>query len=102
MRVLYGPFPGLLYPEAVSVGSEWLPKILGTYESELHHTIEALCARGYTTIINIGAGEGYYAVGLARRIHQSKVFAFETDPLGQELCRKMAEMNQVGGRVMLR
>ena len=35
-KVLYGPFKGMTYPDSISIGSVWLPKVLGTYESELH------------------------------------------------------------------
>ena len=100
-RVLYGPFRDLVYPKSNAVGSVWLPKILGMYESELHYTLEKICQNKYDTIVNIGAGEGYYAVGLAQRIPEATVFAFETDPRGQKLCMEMAIANQVNERVVV-
>jgi hypothetical protein len=100
-KVLYGPFKGLTYPKANSVGSVWLPKILGTYESELHDVLERICKKTYPVVVDIGAGEGYYAVGLAKRMPDVKVFAFETNPQGQELCGKMSELNEVGDRVIV-
>lgn len=100
-KVLYGPFKGLTYPSSKSVGSVWVPKILGTYESELHHILETICNRQYATIIDIGAGEGYYAVGLAKRIPDAEVFAFEANPDGRELLREMARLNHVGERIIV-
>lgn len=99
LEVLRGPFAGLLYPWPFAVGSVFMPKVLGAYESELYPTIEALIGRGYSRVINIGAGEGYYAVGLARRIPVARVSAFEASPLGQSFCREMAELNQVSERI---
>ena len=101
LKVLYGPFKGLIYPKIDSVGSVFLPKILGTYESELHHTLEKICETGYKTIIDIGAGEGYYAIGLLTRIPESVVFAFESNPQGQNLCKEMAKANYVGDRLII-
>ena len=76
LKVLYGPFKGMTYPDSTSIGSVWLPKMLGIYESELHDILEEICSKNYSTIINIGAGEGYYAVGLALRIPTSMIYAF--------------------------
>ena len=99
MKVLYGPFKGLIYPALDWVGSVSLPRILGTYESELHDVLEQICKTRYETIINIGAGEGYYTIGLAKRIPTAHVFAFETDPKGQILCIEMSKANHVNKRI---
>jgi hypothetical protein len=40
----------------------------GCYEHELHGEIEQLVTRGFDAVLNIGCGEGYYAIGLARRM----------------------------------
>jgi len=61
LRTVAGPFAGLEYVDEAA-GSEYGPKLLGTYELELHHIIERIIDLAYPTIINIGAGEGYYAV----------------------------------------
>jgi hypothetical protein len=62
--VASGPFAGMRYLEA-AVGSVLVPKLLGTYECELQPVIEASIAAGYPSVIDIGAAEGYYAVGRA-------------------------------------
>lgn len=97
--VLSGPFAGLEYPTAAAAGSSLLPKLLGTYEGELHAWIEEICDRGYTDVVNLGSGEGYYAVGLARRVPEARVFALDPNPRAQELCRDMAQRNSVADRV---
>lgn len=87
-----GPFRGMRYIEAYGdLGA----KVLGSYEEELHETVEHLVAERYDTIINIGAAEGYYAVGFALRCPQSRVIAYEMNPEGRELCASMARLNEV-------
>ena len=41
-RTLSGPFKGMRY-YPISTGGEFLPKVTGTYERELHEAIEDLC-----------------------------------------------------------
>ena len=82
-RVHTGPFRGMRYiHHAVHVqSSAYCPKLLGTYEQELHSVVDSLrTQRPYQRVINIGAGEGYYAVGLALHLPQSRLTAFEADP----------------------
>lgn len=97
-RVLSGPFEGLSYV-AEAVGSSLLPKLLGTYEQELQPAIAAAIARNYDVAIDVGAAEGYYAVGLASRCPNLHVYAFDPDPLARRLCRNLARLNNVSRRV---
>lgn len=97
--VARGPFRGLRYPAAESIGSALYPKLLGCYERELADLIEKLCLLPYTEIIDIGCAEGYYANGFARRHRQSFVYAFDSDAKARQLCTRMAELNEVADRV---
>ena len=101
-RVQFGPFKGLRYPEHEAKGSALLPKLLGTYEAELHSTLEEIVSKRFDEIINIGCGEGYYAIGLALRIPQTKVLAFDIDEEAQALTRKMATINNCEDRIDVR
>ena len=97
-RVLTGPFAGLEYvPEAV--GSAFLPKLIGSYERELHGVIDEIVRHNCRTIVDIGSAEGYYAVGLARLMPQSQIYAFDIDGDGRRLCKAMARLNKVSARV---
>ncbi len=100
-KVLHGPFKGILYPEFNSIGSTLYPKLIGSYESELHEIIEQICATEYSEILNIGCGEGYYAVGLGLRIRGARIFAYDTDSLARSLCSQMATLNNVDARVQI-
>lgn len=97
-RVVGGPFRGLQYINEAA-GSALAPKLLGTYEMELHPIIEAIVARQPTCIIDIGAAEGYYAVGMAMRLPACRVIAFESELYGQELLRQLATANGVADRI---
>jgi len=100
-RVRSGPFAGLLYLDH-SIGSAYIPKLLGIYEKELATEVEKLCARKPDLIVDIGAAEGYYAIGLAVRNPSARVVAFEANPAGQAALRQMASLNQVSNRVAVR
>lgn len=101
-RVLAGPFAGLEYPAFTSAGSALFPKILGSYEQELHTLVESLVLRGYETVVDIGAAEGYYAVGMARRLPHATVYAFEADARGAVQLSQLAITNGVADRVVVR
>jgi hypothetical protein len=99
--VLRGPFASLQYPEHGAIGSSYWPKLLGAYECELAPTIEALISKSYSHVLDIGAAEGYYAVGLARRLPAARVIAFEGNPKGQRMLRAMAVKNGTGHRIQI-
>ena len=65
LTVSGGPFAGLAYPDRAPISL--VPKLLGIYERELHGAIEAAIRAQPGLIVNVGAADGYYAVGLARR-----------------------------------
>ena len=98
--VRHGPFRGMRYPQARSVGSTLIPKLIGSDEKEIHTFIDRICNVPYTAIVDIGCAEGYYAIGLAMRISGATVYAFDTDTEAIALCRAMAELNGVSSRVV--
>ena len=99
LTVAHGPFKGMRYSAAESHGSMLLPKLLGSYESELHPALEALFDNDYTTIVDIGCAEGYYAVGLGLRFPAASVYAFDTSPKARQMCAEMAALNGLESRI---
>jgi glycosyltransferase involved in cell wall biosynthesis len=96
-----GPFKGMRYVEE-SIGSAFYPKLLGTYELELQDLINRLCDEQFDVLLNIGAGEGYYAVGFALRCPQMKIIAAEEDELRRhQLIIDLARKNNVLHRIEL-
>jgi precorrin-6B methylase 2 len=103
LTVRSGPFTGLRYVER-AVGAphlaDCLPaKLLGSYERELHPAIERAMRTGFSTIVNVGAADGYYAVGLALRMPEARVFAFEVNEGRRDLCMELARLNGVAERI---
>ena len=96
-----GPFADMKFVCAGTSSGE-LPMFLGCFEAELHEALEELLARGPRAVVNIGCAEGYYAVGIARRLPEAQVFAFDSDPAARQMCARIAGMNGVEGRVHLR
>lgn len=93
--VLNGPFKGMVYPDAASVGSTFFPKVLGSYESELHPVINTILNKYYTDIVDIGCAEGYYAIGLGRHFPEANVYAYDINEFALKQCKKMMDANKL-------
>ncbi|HYF34723.1 MAG TPA: hypothetical protein VD994_05480 [Prosthecobacter sp.] len=100
-RVAGGPFEGMRYTDD-TVGSAYVPKLLGIYERELNGCIERACSLNFPVIVDVGAAEGYYAIGMALRNPEAKVVAFEMEAKGRSLMGQMARENQVSHQVEIR
>jgi hypothetical protein len=100
LEVVAGPFSGMKY-FPLSRGSALLPKLLGAYERELHPALQTVLAKKYTTIIDVGCAEGFYVVGLARKVPHARVHGFDLDRNSLAACQRLAELNQVSDRVSL-
>lgn len=100
LEIMAGPFRGTKY-FPLSKGSALLPKLLGTYEQELHGALEIILRKNYKTIIDVGCAEGFYVVGLAQRIPGAQVHGFDLDRHSLSACRRLAALNRVSERVFL-
>jgi hypothetical protein len=99
-QVAQGPFAGMGYLPLASSHTD-LPMLLGTYERELIPAIEEICAAGCDRIVDIGAAEGYYAVGMALRNPAAEVVCFEMDPSVRHYLRRLARYNGVRPRLRI-
>jgi hypothetical protein len=99
-RIVSGPFAGMAFVTRGTHGS-LAPKLIGTYECELHAIIERIVGTNYATIVDIGCAEGYYAVGLACRMTGVRVFAYDADERARNACRQVAAANGVAERVTI-
>lgn len=92
-RVHSGPFEGLrLAPRP------YLPHLLGTYECELHETLEALCARSWRRIVNVGGGNGFYIAGLGRRLPDPELVVFESESAARDVITATLGRNGLSAR----
>lgn len=98
-----GPFAGLVYPlDIVERDGQFVPKLVGSYELEIQPFIREICQRSYGQVVNIGAAEGYYAVGLAQHLPGAVVLAYECEPESRAVCEQVARLNGVTDRVRMR
>ena len=93
-RVLSGIFEGMKMPLEVSWGG-LSARLAGSYEEEFVPDLAALIARQPPVVIDAGAAEGYYAVGLAQALPSSTVYAFDISREARRLCRLAATRNGV-------
>ena len=98
--ILHGPFAGMDYVGKATEGA-LAPRLLGSYESELHPTIVRLAAEGFACVIDVGCAEGYYAVGLARLMPQATVYAYDIVEEARLACAELAAKNGVSERVIV-
>lgn len=96
--VLSGPFKGMDYGVRASEGSR-AARLIGAYEASLAPVIEQIVTRAYDLVVDVGSAEGYYAVGLARRMPGARVMARDANPKAQQLCAALAALNGVQARV---
>jgi hypothetical protein len=99
--VMQGPLQGLDFLPQSSEGCH-IAKLLGCYEQPLQPYIEQAIQKQYATILNIGCAEGYYAVGMAKRMPNTRVWAHDLNPKAQEISTALAQKNGVSDRVSIR
>jgi hypothetical protein len=98
--VMQGPLQGLDFLPQSAEGCH-IAKLLGCYEQPLQPFIEEAINAQYPIILNIGCAEGYYAVGMARRMPNTKDLAFDLNPTAQTTCAELATKNGVVDRVQV-
>ena len=98
-EVVRGPFRGVKYPPAAYASCRF-EKIIGAYEHEIHGLIDRLAAtKSYQTIVNVGAAEGYFGVGLARLFPTAKVLCYDAKADERSRCKAVVQCNDVGDRI---
>ncbi len=97
--VAHGPFKGLeLAPQAHWGSGVYSHQLLGIYEKEV---LDALCeaSAGYDTFIEIGAQDGYYAIGALRAGMFRSAHCFEILEAGRRLIAENARRNAMADRL---
>jgi len=94
--VQVGPFQGMKWQNK----THWIDgnntcKLFGIYEFELYEAIERAISRQPSTVVNIGSAEGYYAIGLARRLPGVLVHAIDPSADAHAICGENANRNGV-------
>lgn len=99
-KIMQGPFAGMEYVTSATEGA-LTPRLIGTYESELHPHIAAFAEQPLDCVIDVGCAEGYYAVGLARLMPQVTVYAYDIQAQARAACAELAAKNGVAERVII-
>ncbi len=94
-EIAFGPFKGMrLNPNPWWGQFDQITKILGVYEKEICATLHKFLARKKDThFVDIGAADGYYAVGASYSKAASNVFAFEISDQGRQALKNNAAIN---------
>jgi hypothetical protein len=101
-EILAGPFKGMKYGQTKALCSALYPKLLGTYEHELESEFEAALQEKPALVVDVGAADGYYAVGFAFRDPNTHIIAYDQDPRAREELAKLADLNGVADRIEIR
>jgi hypothetical protein len=99
--VLRGPFRGMIFPKSTQKTRNLIPKIVGSYESELYDWLDGIRNDKYAQIVNVGSADGYYSVGLALNNPRTRVLAFDTDPWARRATSALALENGARNVVVL-
>jgi len=95
-----GPFQGMHYASQAP-DQPHVPRLLGTHDAALHPTLEAIIAEAPPLVIDIGCGEGFYAIGFALRLPRSTIWARDTNEKSRDATEALATANTVARRVKI-
>lgn len=96
-----GPFKGMRFLKDRFFHSI-APMLVGSFEKELFQFWDELLVRCPTTIIDIGAAEGFYAVGFARMFPSARIIAFEELTEQRQRLQALAVKNEVCDRLLIK
>ncbi len=100
--VRYGPLKGFKLDDNPSWAPEGLAtKLFGLYEQEILKLVTELRGR-HRILINLGAGDGYYGVGLVSAGFFEQSVCFELSENGQKATLRTAEKNGVVEKIKTR
>jgi len=89
-----GPFAGMRMIDLSARGDgDIAPKLLGTYEQELHPALLDFATRRYDAIVDVGCAEGYYSIGAARLFPDTPVLAYDIEPEALDILMQLAREN---------
>jgi hypothetical protein len=98
--VKYGPFKGLSLSGLSWWGStDRAGMLLGIYEQEILSTLESIPPQYRKSFIDLGAADGYYAIGVLINNLFETSYCFEISEKGQQTIEANAALNGVERRV---
>jgi len=88
-----GSFKGMLLSKNIHWGkADVAAKIYGLYESEMLDSIEG---KVFDSLVNLGAADGYYPIGMLMKKIVKHAYCFEENPLGTKYINENAKLNHL-------
>lgn len=95
--IAYGPFEGVILADDWWWGEfNFASKILGVYELQVLEKLIEFSNQG-SLFIDIGAADGFFAIGLLRGGYFRAAVCFEISEKGQDAIRTNAQLNGISG-----
>lgn len=105
ITILAGPFEGVKYKKYTNLtkyagNTVLVQKVFGLYEQEI---LNFISVEHFDKVIDIGAGDGYYGIGLIAKNYVSKAFFYETDDYRASHIQINASINDIqSDKILLR
>ncbi len=101
-EVAYGPFKGMKISRSNWWGqTDLASKILGFYEYEVLETLTSIDKARYKNFIDLGAADGYYAVGMIHAKLFDKAICFEMSDQGRQVIQKNVMLNDLSEAICI-
>jgi len=100
--IKYGPFKGQKLIDNPWWGtSDKASMILGVYEKEVLDFLTSDLFKNKKSFIDVGAADGYYAIGLIKNNYFDHCYCFEMSQEGQNIIKRSADENNLSDRVSI-
>lgn len=100
--VNHGPFKGMQLSGEPSWGRDDLGSmVMGFYEKEILDWVEQNCSGKFTHFVDVGAADGYYAVGLVGYQGFKSAVCFEINEGSHEVIRENAKLNNCSEKISI-
>ncbi len=76
-----------------------IAKLIGIYEKPLWLILERVFGEEYGLVLNVGAAEGYYSIGMTQRMSDTPVIAHQSNAAAREILARLIEINGVTEKV---
>lgn len=99
--IAYGPLKGFKFsPQAWWSMHDRASMIFGFYEQEILQALKYL-SKSKSTFIDVGAADGYYAIGTVSQKMFEKSYCFEIEERGRAVIKNNAILNNVAEKVTI-
>ena len=94
-----GPFKDMKLGQKVHWGkADVAAKIYGLYESEI---LDIIKDKKFDALVNLGAADGYYPIGMLMQNMISHAYCFEENPLGKKYINENAKLNNISNNITM-